>query len=134
MARNIQNSKLWPIVFNQKSIKTNKSNESACWSHNLVVNIVVHIQAKYRKDRMTTEGAYGQKSPKFTIFVIENPLKNRSKNSKFLFLRFLPSIVLHIHAKYRKDRMKISGAYSIWKKKLTTDGRRTMDDGRPGIR
>ena len=37
------------------------------WSHNFVGNIVVHIQAKYWKDRMKTEGAYDQKSPKFPI-------------------------------------------------------------------
>ena len=30
--------------------------------HNFVGNIVVHIQAKYRKDQMKTEGAYGQKN------------------------------------------------------------------------
>ena len=29
---------------------------------------------------------------------------------------FLGNIVVHIHAKYRKDRMKTEAAYSIWNK------------------
>ena len=40
----------------------------------------------------------------------------------------LGNIVVYIHAKYRNDRMKTEGAFSIWKKvdrqadKRTTDG------------
>ena len=44
---------------------------------------------------------------------------------------FLHNIVVHIHAKYRKDRMETEGAFSIWKTVdddgRTGGGRRTMD-------
>ena len=48
---------------------------------------------------------------------------NKKQQYKFYFLIFLGNIVVHIHAKYRNDRMKTEGAYSIWK---TVDGRRTV--------
>ena len=42
-----------------------------------------------------------------------------------LIPQVLRNIVVHIHDKYRKGRMKTEGAYSIWKK--------VDDDGRLGI-
>ena len=50
---------------------------------------------------------------------MKDPLKKiGSKKSKLYF----GNIVVQIQAKYRKDQMKTEGAYSIWKKGLTTDG------------
>ena len=50
----------------------------------------------------------------------------------------LVEIVVHIQAKYWKDKMKTEGAYSIWKKAdgWRTDGQtdRRTNDGRIGIR
>ena len=40
----------------------------------------------------------------------------KQKKSKFYFHNFLANIVVHIQAKYQKNRLKIQGAYSIWKK------------------
>ena len=45
--------------------------------------------------------------------------KIRSIKSKFYFRNILANIgniLVHIQTKYRKDRMKTEGAYSIWKK------------------
>ena len=51
----------------------------------------------------------------FYFFVIKDPLKlEANKNS--ISSSFLGNSVVHIHAKYRNDRMKTVGAYSIWKK------------------
>ena len=44
-----------------------------------------------------------------------------------LLHNILGHIEVHIHAKYRTDRMKTKGAYSIWQK---VDG---QTDGRLGI-
>ena len=59
----------------------------------------------------------------------KDPLKkNGSKKSKFYLHNFLGNIAVHIHAKYRKDRMTTESVYSIW---IKVDGR--TDDGRLGI-
>ena len=49
-------------------------------------------------------------------------LKIRSKTSKRYSYDFWGNIVVHIHAKYRKDWMKTGGAYSIYKKGWQTNG------------
>ena len=59
---------------------------------------------------------------KFTFFIyffflIKDPLKK-----KIYYHNFLGDIVVLIQAKYRKDRMKPEGAYSIWKIGCQTDG------------
>ena len=59
------------------------------------------------------------------IFVINDPLNLRSKKSKFYSHNFLGNIFVHIHAKHRKDRMKIEEVYSIWKKVDRQTDRRT---------
>ena len=46
--------------------------------------------------------------------------------------QFVGNIVVHMHTKYRKDRMKTEGAYPLWKRfdrRQTT----TYDDGQLGI-
>ena len=46
--------------------------------------------------------------------------------------QFVRNIVVHMHTKYRKDRMKNEGAYPLWKRfdrRQTT----TYDDGQLGI-
>ena len=50
-------------------------------------------------------------------FLIKESLKIRIERSKIYLHRFLGSIVMHIHAKYRKVRMKTEGVYLIWKQK-----------------
>ena len=59
MAKNLQNSQFWPIFCNKKSINNqNKKIENS--GYTIMCNyIILHIQAKYRKGRMKTEGAYG---------------------------------------------------------------------------
>ena len=63
------------------------------------------------------------------IFVIKDQLKtkNGSNKSKFHSHNVWGNIVLHIQAKYRKDRMKTGGAYSILKKGWKTDTNRRTD-------
>ena len=48
------------------------------------------------------------------LLKIKDPLKLEAKN--FFFNIFWGNIVVHMHAKYRNDRMKTEGAYWIWKK------------------
>ena len=48
---------------------------------------------------------------KYHFFVIKDPFKISSKNSKFYLHNYLANIVMHVQAKYRKDRMKTKGAY-----------------------
>ena len=45
--------------------------------------------------------------------------------SKFYLHNFLDKIVVQIHAKHGKDRMKIEGVYLIWKKVDGWPNRRT---------
>ena len=45
--------------------------------------------------------------------------KNRKQKSKLYLQKILGNIILHIQAKYLKDRMKTQVAYSIWKKNTT---------------
>ena len=73
MAKNLKNSQFWPIFGNYKSIKKNKSKKSKFWLRNFLGNIVVSIQAKYQKDRIKTEGAYGKNIQNSQFFVIKNP-------------------------------------------------------------
>ena len=65
----------------------------------------------------------------FTFFAIKQPLKSRSTKSKLYFHTSLCDIIVHIHSKYRTDRMKTGEAYAIWKKKV--DGQ--TDAGGLGI-
>ena len=55
--------------------------------------------------------------------------RNRSNKSKFYFHSALDNIIAQIQAKYRNDRMKTEGVYSIWTK--LTDGRK--NGGGPGF-
>ena len=41
----------------------------------------------------------------------------------------LGNIVVYIHAKYRKDRIKTVGAFSIWKKKVDRQTDKRTTDG-----
>ena len=63
------------------------------------------------------------------FFAIKDPLKKlKATKSKFYLHNSLGNIIVHIHAIYRKDRMKTEGAYSIWKKVDRRSDRRTKDD------
>ena len=51
----------------------------------------------------------------YIFFVIKDPFKKnqKQKNLNSTSTAFWGNIVVNIHAKYRKDRMKTEGAYSI---------------------
>ena len=68
------------------------------------------------------------KMPFLPFSKMKDPLKKiEAKN--IYFHTFLGNIVVHIQAKYRKDRMKVEEAYWILKKGWRTD-RRTTDTRR----
>ena len=59
MAKNLQNSHFLPIFQRIKdSLKKSRTLKFKFYFHNLLANIVVHIQAKYWIDQIKTEGAY----------------------------------------------------------------------------
>ena len=59
----------------------------------------------------------------FNLFCNWRYIEDRGKKSKFYFHNFVGNIALHIYAKYRNDRVKTEGAYSIWKGwRRTSDG------------
>ena len=55
--------------------------------------------------------------PFFFIFQIKDPL-NLKQKIKFYFHKFLGNIVVHIQAKYRKDRVKTREPIRFEKKRL----------------
>ena len=83
-------------------------------------NSVVHIYIKYQKIRWTLREPMAKTSKIRNFFVMKNPQKNSSKNSKFWFNTFLPNMVVHFHAKYRKIGWKLREPIGFEKKKLTT--------------
>ena len=106
----------WPIwvLFGAKKW-THKGHFS--WTpestHNMPLNQVswCHVNKFWRKWPKTS------KIHNIYLFLwlnIHSKLKAKNQNSNSTI--FLAIFFAHIHVKYRKDRMKTEGAYSIWKK------------------
>ena len=54
------------------------------------------------------------KSSIFYLYVIKDPIqKLEAKHTKFCLHKFWGDIVVHIQAKYQKERMKSEGVYLI---------------------
>ena len=74
------------------------------------------------------ENSQTLQNSQFFAYILQSKInwKNRRK-WKFCLHNFMANIVMHFQAKYWTGRMKIDGAHSIWKKRLTDrriDGRR----------